>query len=99
MKSSKTLLILLLAPLLAAAMASPATSRHHSKKKRTSALARLRARRTARAFVESSDLRPMAQQLLENRTPAAYAGVERYARGHATQDAGALGWLVVGYAH
>ena len=41
----------------------------------------------------------MAQQLLQDRTPAAYAGVEAYARRHANQDAGALAWLVLGYAH
>jgi soluble lytic murein transglycosylase len=52
-----------------------------------------------RAFVASADLRPMAQQLLENRTPQAYAGVEAYARKHAGDDAGPLAWLVVGYAH
>ena len=40
----------------------------------------------------------MAQQLLQDRTPAAYAGVESYARRHAKEDAGALAWLVVGYA-
>ena len=52
-----------------------------------------------RAFVASADLRPMAQQLLENRSPQAYAGVEAYARKHANDDAGPLAWLVVGYAH
>jgi soluble lytic murein transglycosylase len=41
----------------------------------------------------------MAQQLLADRNPAAYAGVENYARQHAKEDAGALAWLVVGYAH
>ncbi|HET7208811.1 MAG TPA: hypothetical protein VFI95_19695, partial [Terriglobales bacterium] len=41
----------------------------------------------------------MALQLLQDRTPAAYAGVESYARRHAKEDAGALAWLVVGYAH
>ena len=41
----------------------------------------------------------MAQQLLQDRTVAAYAGVEAYARRHAKEDAGALAWLVVGYAH
>ena len=41
----------------------------------------------------------MAQQLISDRTPAAYAGVEAYARAHAKEDAGALAWLVVGYAH
>jgi len=41
----------------------------------------------------------MARQLLQDRTPAAYAGVEGYARRHAKEDAGALAWLVAGYAH
>ena len=41
----------------------------------------------------------MAQQLLQDRTAAAYAGVEAYARRHAKEDAGALAWLVIGYAH
>lgn len=41
----------------------------------------------------------MAQQLLDNRTPQAYQGVEAYARKHAKDDAGPLAWLVVGYAH
>ena len=47
----------------------------------------------------SSDLKTMARQLVESRTPAAYAGVEGYARRHAGSDAGALAWLAVGYAH
>lgn len=41
----------------------------------------------------------MAQQLIQDRSAAAYAGVEAYARAHAKEDAGALAWLVVGYAH
>jgi soluble lytic murein transglycosylase len=51
------------------------------------------------AFVASASLKPMARQLLQDRTPAAYAGVEAYARRHAKEDAGALAWLVAGYAH
>ena len=51
------------------------------------------------AFVASTTLRPMAQQLLQDRTPAAYAGVEAFARAHSKEDAGALAWLVAGYAH
>jgi soluble lytic murein transglycosylase len=51
------------------------------------------------AFVASADLKPMAQQLLQDRTPAAYAGVENYARTHAKEDAGSLAYLVLGYAH
>ena len=58
-----------------------------------------RVRRVHRAFVASTSLRPMAQQLLQDRTPAAYAGVEGYARRHPKEDAGALAWLVTGYAH
>src|SRR6201997_364037 len=58
-----------------------------------------RVRRIRQAFVASTTLRPMAQQLIQDRTPAAYAGVEAYARAHAKEDAGALAWLVVGYAH
>ena len=41
----------------------------------------------------------MAQQLLENRSPQAYQGVEAYARRHAGDDAGPLAWVVIGYAH
>jgi soluble lytic murein transglycosylase len=75
----------------------PATSKPAIKKraKRTSP----RLRRLRQAFVASASLKPMAQQLLQDRTPAAYAGVEAYARRHAKEDAGALAWLVVGYAH
>jgi soluble lytic murein transglycosylase len=40
----------------------------------------------------------MAQQLLQDRTPTAYAGVEAYARRHSKEDAGALAWLAIGYA-
>jgi soluble lytic murein transglycosylase len=58
-----------------------------------------RLRRMHQAFVASSSLKPMARQLLQDRTTAAYAGVESYARVHAKEDAGALAWLVVGYAH
>ena len=47
----------------------------------------------------SANLKPMARQLLQDRTPAGYAGVEAYARRHAKEDAGALAWLVLGYAH
>ena len=58
-----------------------------------------RVRRIRQAFVASATLRPMAQQLIQDRSPAAYAGVEAYARAHAKDDAGALAWLAVGYAH
>jgi soluble lytic murein transglycosylase len=51
------------------------------------------------AFVASTSLKPMAQQLLQERTPAGYAGVVAYAQRHAKEDAGALAWLAVGYGH
>lgn len=58
-----------------------------------------RVRRIRQAFVASTTLRPMAQQLIQDRSPAGYTGVEAYARAHSKEDAGALAWLVVGYAH
>jgi len=58
-----------------------------------------RVRRIRQAFVASTTLRLMAQQLIQDRSPAGYAGVEAYARAHSKEDAGALAWLVVGYAH
>jgi soluble lytic murein transglycosylase len=58
-----------------------------------------RSRRMHAAFVASTSLKPMAQQLLQDRTPAAYAGVEAFAQRHTQEDAGALAWLVLGYAH
>jgi soluble lytic murein transglycosylase len=41
----------------------------------------------------------MALQLLQNRTPAAYSGVEAFARKHSSEDAGSLAWLAAGYGH
>jgi soluble lytic murein transglycosylase len=58
-----------------------------------------RVRRLKQAFVASTSLRPMAQQLLQDRSLPAYAGVQTYARAHSKEDAGALAWLVLGYAH
>jgi soluble lytic murein transglycosylase len=58
-----------------------------------------RVRRMRLAFVASSSLRPMAQQLLADRSLAGYIGVQNYARAHTKEDAGALAWLVLGYAH
>jgi len=41
----------------------------------------------------------MARQLLQDRPPAAYAGVEAFARKHSAEDAGSLAWLAAGYAY
>jgi soluble lytic murein transglycosylase len=60
-----------------------------------------RAARTARikkAFVASSELRPMAQQLAALRTPAAYAGVTEFAHRHSGDAAGAA-YLALGHAY
>jgi len=60
-----------------------------------------RAARTARirqAFVASTELRPMAQQLANLRTPEAFAGVSAYARKH-TGEAAAAAYLALGHAH
>src|SRR5208283_411840 len=72
-----------------------AQSSHRPRKKVTAT----RAHQMKRTFVASSDLRPMARQLVELRTPAAYAGVETYAHAHAGTEAGALAWFAIGYAH
>jgi len=60
-----------------------------------------RAAHTARikqAFVASTELRPMAQQLSLLRTPEAYAGVAAYARSH-TGEAAATAYLALGHAY
>ncbi len=57
-----------------------------------------RAHKIKLAFVASSELRPMAQQLANLRTPAAYAGVSDYARSH-TGEAAATAYLALGRAY
>lgn len=85
------------------AQKTPATPTHKSSKPATAAKGKKRPsprlRRLHQAFAASTSLKPMAVQLLQDRTPAAYAGVEAYARHHAKEDAGALAWLALGYAH
>src|SRR5439155_2915215 len=58
-----------------------------------------RAQRMRKTFVASAELRPMAQQLLQARAPAAYSGIEAWARRHSADEAGALAYFVLGYAH
>src|SRR5205085_11829221 len=81
----------------------PATARPWQSKKAAhsskSSAAQRKLRHINKAFVASADLRPMAQQLLQNRTPQAYAGVEAYAHQHQADEAGPLAHLVLGYAH
>ena len=98
--------VLLWFPLRGTAQPPVSTSSVHKKKAKAAKYRKAkrrtrmspRVRRIRQAFVASTSLRPMARQLLQDRTPAAYAGVEGYARRHAKEDAGALAWLVVGYA-
>jgi len=57
-----------------------------------------RAHKIRLAFVASSELRPMAQQLATLRTPAAYSGVTAYARSH-KGEASAAAYLALGHAY
>ena len=59
---------------------------------------RARTARIKRAFVASTELRPMAQQLATMRTPAAYAGVTKYAHKH-NGEAAAAAYLALGHAY
>jgi soluble lytic murein transglycosylase len=93
----------------AAKPGSPAATGHKSSAKSSTARRRhrapaSRAARTARtarikkAFVASTELRPMAQQLATLRTPAAYAGVSSYAHAH-SGEAAAAAYLALGHAY
>lgn len=70
----------------------------HARHAKRTAKTIARSRRLQRAFVASSQLRPMAQQLAQNRTPAAYAGVSHYAETH-KGDAAAAAYLALGHAY
>ncbi|MFI5103985.1 MAG: hypothetical protein ACHP79_03580, partial [Terriglobales bacterium] len=91
---------LLLPGHLSAQTAKKKTGAQHTKKKvvPASSTGSAKLRHATRAFVASADLKPMAQQLLENRTSPGYAAIEEYAAAHSKDDAGALAWLVMGYA-
>ena len=69
------------------------TAARHTKNRRAAQTARIH-----QAFVASSELRPMAQQLITLRTPGAYAGVTNYAHSHAGDAAGAA-YLALGFAY
>jgi soluble lytic murein transglycosylase len=57
-----------------------------------------RAHKIKLAFVASAELRPMAQQLSNLRTPAAYAGVSSFAHSH-SGEAAAAAYLALGHAY
>ena len=65
---------------------------------KTRAARRARTARIKLAFVASTELRPMAQQLAMMRTPAAYAGVTKYAKQH-NGEAAAAAYLALGHAY
>ena len=80
---------------------NPAKARKkaRTRKRRASrAVRRARTARIKRAFVASTELRPMAQQLATLRTPAAYAGVTQWAHEH-TGEAAAAAYLALGHAY
>jgi soluble lytic murein transglycosylase len=76
--------------------ATSSQSSHHAKSSRSRHTAH--AARLRQAFVASSELRPMAQQLATFRSPEAYAGVERYAAAH-TGEAATAAYLALGHAY
>ena len=107
---SSRILALILSGLLFAAPLAAQKSSSHRKSSSSGRSARGRAKHTLKAspersrklrhaFVASSSLKPMAKQLLADRTAAAYAGVERYAKNHSKDESGALANLVLGQAH
>jgi len=57
-----------------------------------------RSRKLTNAFKETENLRPMAQQLAATRSPAAYRGVENYAKSH-PGEAAAAAYLALGHAY
>ena len=78
---------------------SKSTVRHvKSKHKPRNAKSIARSRKLQRAFVASTQLRPMAQELATMRTPAAYAGVGNYSRTH-TGEAASAAYLALGHAY
>ncbi len=74
------------------------TKTSHKKKRVLSARARARSVKLQHAFVASSQLRPMAQQLMQMRTPAAYAGITAWAHSHPGEGASAA-YVALGHAY
>lgn len=80
-----------------AAKSSSKSTTHHAtttRKKPRSA----RSIRMQQAFVASTELRPMAQQLATLRSEAAYSAVTKYARNH-TGEAASAAYLALGHAY
>ena len=75
-----------------------AARRSKQRKKVLTAAQKARLKRLQKAFVASSELKPMAKQLLDTRSKAAYDAVGKFAAKHADEDAGGLAYLLLGYA-
>lgn len=75
-------------------------SRSHvtHKKRHIAPKATAQSRKLTIAFHETERLRPMAQQLTATRSPAAYRGVESYAKAHPGEGAAAA-YLALGHAY
>ncbi|MBV8673554.1 MAG: lytic transglycosylase, partial [Acidobacteriaceae bacterium] len=73
-------------------------AKHRHTRKPLTAKQLARSRQFHQAFVASSQLRPMAQQLAGMRSPAAYAGVSAYAQSH-SGEAAAAAYLALGHAY
>ena len=69
-----------------------------TRRKPRSARSIARSRKLQMAFVASSQLRPMAQELTAMRTPAAYTGVTAYAHAH-TGEAASAAYLALSLIH
>jgi soluble lytic murein transglycosylase len=75
-----------------------AVARRHGRRAGTRASRIKRTARIHQAFIASTELRPMAQQLATMRSPAAYLGVTNYAHRH-TGEAAAAAYLALGHAY
>jgi soluble lytic murein transglycosylase len=76
----------------------PGVRHVRTRRKPRSARSIARSRKLQMAFVSSSQLRPMAQELTAMRAPAAYAGVTAYAHAH-TGEAASAAYLALGHAY
>jgi len=75
-------------------VSSKSTHKHHH----LSAHSKAQSVKLKRAFTASSQLRPMAQQLTQMRTPAAYSGITSWAHAHPGEGASAA-YLALGHAY
>jgi len=82
----------------AASSASGSSARKRARTHETKASRAARSAKFKQAFVASTELRPMAQQLAAIRTPAAYAGVAAYAHQH-QGEASSAAYMALGHAY